>query len=46
MVSQPQNAEFRNNLDNFHPCLGDLEISRSPKTTGILHLKWNTVFRF
>ena len=29
MESQPQNPEFRNNPENFHPCNTDLNITRS-----------------
>ena len=24
MESQPQNSEFRNNSENFHPCIGSI----------------------
>ena len=26
MESQPQNPEFRNNPENFHPCMQDLTV--------------------
>ena len=29
MESQPQNPEFRNNPENFHPCNPDLDIAQS-----------------
>ena len=29
MESQPQNPEFRNNLENFHPCVYKLESMQS-----------------
>ena len=33
MESQPQNPEFRNNPENFHPCFND-----SPETKNYHHL--------
>ena len=29
MESQPQNPEFRNNPENFHPCIGIMSLSMS-----------------
>ena len=45
MESQPQNPEFRNNLENFHPCgksilvcIGTFSTKNEPNTSSLQKL--------
>ena len=38
MESQPQNPEFKNNPDNFHPCIIDCAVNVLLKFLPVWHL--------
>ena len=40
MESQPQNPEFRNNPENFHPCKMHLLPRIDSSIEGLLFLNW------
>ena len=47
MESQPQNPEFRNNPENFHPCSGRVPVLQRPECCQSytdLKLQYHTLF--